>query len=110
MFANLNDFFDFKIICQKENVKYHIYTINTEETITIVLKSFIKLPEARICDNIKKQGLNLILCTEIPTCTKYLICRLTFAPGTLLAQINHIRHIENIKMYWEKFKSHNPII
>ena len=28
-----------------------------------------------------------------------------FAPGTTLAQVNHIRFIENIKIYWEKYES-----
>ena len=92
MFANLNDFTDFKIICQKENIEYHTYMVSTEKT-TVIFKGFTRLSEARICN----------ICTEIPTHTKYPIYRVIFAFKTSLAQINHIRYIENIKIYWEKY-------
>ena len=36
--------------------------------------------------------------------------RVIFAPGTTLAQINHVRFIKNIKIYWEKYESHKPTI
>lgn len=35
MFANINDFFEFKTICLKENIEYHTYTnyiVNTGKT------------------------------------------------------------------------------
>ncbi|CAD1480416.1 unnamed protein product [Heterotrigona itama] len=69
MFANLNDFAEFKTICQKENIECHTYTVRLEKTTTVYQKSRIK-PH-----------------------TKYLIYRITFAPGTIIAQINHIRSI-----------------
>ena len=31
MFANINDFSEFKTICLKENIQYHTHTINTEK-------------------------------------------------------------------------------
>ena len=112
MFENTNHFADFKNICKKENIQYHTYTISTEKTITIVLKGLIKLPVQRISNSnsIKNQGLNPIACTEIPTQTKYPVYRVTFAPGISIAQINHIRYIEHIKVYWAKFESRKPTI
>ncbi|CAD1480635.1 unnamed protein product [Heterotrigona itama] len=55
MFSNINDFSDFKTICLTKNIEYHTYTINTEKTLTIVLKGLIRLLELRICNNLKSQ-------------------------------------------------------
>ena len=96
-FINTKDFSNFKAICQKENIEYHTYMISIEKTTTVALKDLIKLPESRICSSIKNQGLNPVSCTEISTHAKYSIYRVTFALGT---QINHVRYIENIKIYW----------
>ena len=90
MFANINDFSEFKTICQKENIEYHTYTVSSKKSITVVLKELIKLPEDRICNSIKSQGLNLIECTEIPTHTKYPIYR--------------------VHKDWEKFESRKLLI
>ena len=79
--------------------------ILSEKTLTVVLKDLIRLPLTRISENIKCQDLNPTHCVEIPTHTKYSIYRIMFAPGTTLAQVNHIRFIENIKIYWEKYES-----
>ena len=49
-------------------------------------------------------------CTEIPIHTKYLIYRITFPLGIILTQVNHIRYLENFKIYWEKFDSDKPPI
>ena len=103
MFENINYFSDFKSICKQKNTP-------RKKTTTVVFKSLIKLPESRISNSIKNQGLNPIACTEIPTLTKYPIYRITFAPGTSIAQINYIRCIKHIKIYWEKFESHKPTI
>ncbi|KAK1131919.1 hypothetical protein K0M31_016066 [Melipona bicolor] len=54
---------DFKNICQKDNVEYHTITINSEKTFTIVLKELIGLSEARICENLKNQGVNSLFRT-----------------------------------------------
>ena len=70
MFTNLNDFTEFKKICQKDNIEHHTYTVDTQTTI-VVLRRFIKFPVSRICENIKDQGFNPIHCTEILTHTKY---------------------------------------
>ena len=107
MFDNINSFIDFKAISKQENIKY---SCPKRTTYTVVLKGLIKLPESKICNSIKNQGLNPIACTEIPTLTKYPIYRVTFAPGITMAQINQIRFIERIKIYWEKFESRKPTI
>ena len=110
MFDNINSFTDLKAICKQENIEYHTYTVSAEKTCTVVLKGLIKLSESKICKSIKNQGLNPIACTEIPTLTRYPLYRVTFAPGTTMAQINNIRFIEHIKIYWEKFESGKPTI
>ncbi|CAD1468631.1 unnamed protein product [Heterotrigona itama] len=63
------------------------------------------LPGARICENLKNQGLNPILCSEFPTHTRHLIYKLTFALITTLTQLNHVRYYENIKLHWEKYEA-----
>lgn len=61
MFINQTNFTDFKNISQRA-IKY-TFKINSDKTFTVVLKGLI-FPEAKICENIKNQGLNLILCLE----------------------------------------------
>ena len=53
MFENINQFLNFKTICQQENIAYHTYTISSEETTTVVLKGLIKFPENEICNSVK---------------------------------------------------------
>lgn len=48
MFANLNDFNVFKIICKTLST----YTISSEKTTTVVLKELIRLPVITISENI----------------------------------------------------------
>ncbi|CAD1473451.1 unnamed protein product [Heterotrigona itama] len=91
-----NDFAEFKTTFQKEYQEYHTYTVSEEKTITVALKGLIKLPEARICNNIKNQGLNSIQCTEIPIQAKHPIYRKSTMSDIL----------KTIKIYWEKFESH----
>ena len=98
MFTNINDFFKFKTICLKENIEYHIYTIDTEKTLTVVLKRLIRLSEFEISNNLKSQGLNPMHYTEILIHTKYLIYRI-FALKTTLTQVNYVRYVENLKIY-----------
>ena len=110
MFQNISDFKAFKEQCQNEKVRYHTYAISSEKVLTVVLKGLIKIPDKTILHSLKTQGLTPINCTEIPTHTRYPIYRITFAPGTTLAKVNHVRYIENIKIYWEKYESKKPII
>ena len=110
MFQNLLDFKEFKEICRNDNIQFHTYAIPTEKVLTVVLKGPIKLPEKIIINNLKTQGLTPINCTEMPTHTRYHIYRITFASGTTLARINHVRFIENLKIYWEKYESNKPTI
>ena len=81
----------------KENIEYHTFRRNG--ILTIVLEGLILLPEARIYENLKNQGLNPTCCSELPTHTRYSIYNITFAPAATLVQLNHIRYIENIKIY-----------
>ena len=90
MFTNITDFNEFKEICKTDNIEYHIYTIGSDKTTTVVLKRFIRLPIDRICESIVSQVLKAVSCIEMPTHTKYSIYRFTFVPGTTRAQINHI--------------------
>ena len=109
-FYNIPDFNDFKELCRAENIQYHTYSIQTERPITVALKGLIKLPAKIITNNLKSQGLNPLNCVELPTSTRYPIYRVTFAPGTTIAKINHTRFIENVKVYWEKFETRRPIV
>ena len=109
-FHHIKDFKDFKDICQHDNIQYHTYSIATEKVLTVVLKGLIKLPSKTIINDLKAQGLNPLTCTEIPAPTKYPIYRITFAPGATLTKINHIRFVQNLKIYWEKFDSRKPTI
>ena len=110
MFANIKDLTEFKVICINDNIAFHIYTVISEITLTIVLKGLIRLQPTRICENIRCQGLNPIHCAEISTDTKYLIYSVAFAPGTTFAQVNHVRLIENVKIYQENYEFHKPTI
>ena len=44
------------------------------------------------------------------THTRFPIYRITFAPGSTLAMVNHVWFIENLKIYWEKYESNEPAI
>ena len=111
MFQNIIDFKEFKEICHKENIQYHTYAIQSEKILTVVIKELIKLPDIVITNSLRAQGLTPINCTEIPIHTKYPLYRVTFAPGTTFARVNHcVRFIENIKIYWEKYESNKPAI
>ena len=88
----------------------HTYSIAAEKVLTVVLKGLIKLPSKTIINDLKAQGLNPLTCTEIPAPTRYPIYRITFAPGTTLTKINHVRFVQNLKIYWEKFDSRKPTI
>ena len=105
MFTNIKNFTKFKAICVKGNVEFHTYMITSKK----ILKRFDATP-AHQNKRKHQMSLNLIHCVEILTRTKYPIYRVTFAFGTILAQINHVRFIENIKIYWEKYESHKPTI
>ena len=74
-----------------------------------MLKGLIRLSLSRVSENIGCENLNPIHCVEIAN-TKYPIYWVTFALGTILAQINHIRFIENIKIYWKKYEFLKPTI
>lgn len=65
MLININDFSESRTICLKENIEYYTYTINTEKILTVVLKELIHLPELRISNNLKSEGLNPIHCVQI---------------------------------------------
>ena len=110
VFQNLGDFLSFKEICQNDKIQYHTYSIPTEKVLIVVLKELIKLPSKTIINELKTQGLKPLTCAEIPAPTKYPIYRISFAPGTTLAKVNHTRYVHNIKIYWEKFESKRPTI
>ena len=59
--TNIN-FSEFKTICLKDNIKYHNCTINSEKTLTVVLKRLFHLPELRICNSLKSQHQNPVHC------------------------------------------------
>ena len=101
MFNNVNDFNEFKTICRKENIP-HLH----EKTTIVVLKGLIRLLVTRICQNIEGQDKTSFVHRNADT--KYPIYQLTFAPGTSLVQINHIRYIEHVKIYWEKYETPKP--
>ena len=110
-FQNIEDFKEFKELCQLDNVQYHTYSISTEKVLTVVLKGLVKFPEKTIINDLKIQGVNPIDCTEIPISIRYpIIYRVTFAPGTTLARVNHVRFIKNIKIYWGKYETRKPVI
>ena len=44
-------------ICQKDNIEYHTFTVNSEKLLIVVLKGLIQLREGRIHENLKNQGL-----------------------------------------------------
>lgn len=75
MFVNQKSYIDFKAICVKENIEFRPYTISSEKTMSIVLKGLIHIPVARINKNLKSQELSLTHWAEMPTHTKYAICR-----------------------------------
>ena len=110
IFHNIADFNNFEDVCRKENIQFHTFTIASEKILTVVLKSFIKLNEKTILNDIKTQGLKPINCIEIPTHTRYPVYRVTFVPGITLAKVNQVRFVENIKVYWEKYESRKPYI
>ena len=90
MFTNIKNFTEFKAICVKGNVEFHTYMITSEKILTVVPKDLIRFLMARISENIRCQGLNLMHYVKILTHTKYAIYRVTFAPRTTLTQINHV--------------------
>ena len=110
MFLKLEDFKEFKELCLTSNIQFHTYALASEKVLTVVLKGLIRFPDKTIISSLKTQGLSPINCTEIPTHTRYPLYRITFAPGTTLARVNHVRFIENLKVYWEKFESKKPVI
>ena len=75
-----------------------------------MLKSPIQLNTKTITNSLKSQGLKPITCIEIPIHTKYPVYKVTFSPGITLANVNQVRFIEHIKVYWEKFESRKPTI
>ena len=110
IFQHVEDHKDFIEICRNDKIQFHTYSIPSEKVLTVVLKGLIRLPDKTIINSLKTQGLNPLSCTEIPTHTKYPLFRITFAPGTTIAKINHVRFIENLKIYWDKYESKRPVI
>ena len=107
MFVKIKDFTAFKAICINHNNEFHPYTLTSEKTLSVVLKGLIRLPLTRISENIRWPGpKSYKLCNYRPTPnTSYIELRLRPEP-----QINHVRFIENIKIYWKKYESHKPTI
>ena len=66
IFHNLTEYHDFKEVCRKENIQFHIFTVSTEKILTVVLKGLIKLNEKVIINYLKAQALKPINCTELP--------------------------------------------
>ena len=109
-FDNILDYKKLKLALDEENTQYFTFSLNSERSLSMVLKGLPNIPSEEIIAEINAKGQFPTSCSTIryknhTGNSLYNIYRINFPTGTSPNDISKIKTLFSTRVYWEKFLS-----